>query len=391
MKEFKNLIKETRDYLNNWIEQLFEFSEYYENIVETIMDPLIVLDKNLRIISANKAFYKSFLLKPKEIEKKLIYELENYQWNIPELKNLLEEIIPKNTKIENYEIKFSFKRLGERILLVNARRIYSEKGKTKLILLALDDITDRRKAEQLLIDSEEKYRTAYIRLDFYKDLFTHDINNILQGIYSGLELSEMYLEDQEKKHKLKELIQIVKDHVFRGTSLVENVKKMTELEETEQPLKKVEIIDLIKKNLDYFKKTYSHKKINISTDFHDTKINVQANELIGNVFENIFSNAVRHNIQEIIEIGVKSHKIIKNSIPYIRIEISDNGVGIIDERKESIFQRVFNEDRSVKGMGLGLSLVKKIMNIYNGNVWVEDKIKGRPEKGSVFKLEFLEA
>jgi PAS domain S-box-containing protein len=141
--------------------QLQEALEYTENILSTLREPLLVLDANLRIISASRSFYKIFSVTPYETEGKLIYEVGNGQWNIPKLRELLEEILPKNTSFDNFEVEHEFVNLGRRIMLLNARRIHDGDVKTKEILLAIEDITERKRMEHDMTSSELRYRRLF--------------------------------------------------------------------------------------------------------------------------------------------------------------------------------------------------------------------------------------
>jgi PAS domain S-box-containing protein len=147
--------------INRTPQQVQEALDYAENIISTIREPLIVLDKALRIISASKSFYLTFSVSPSETEGKLIYEVDNGQWNIPRLRELLETILPKNTSFENYEVDHEFPSLGRRIMLLNTRRIHNGGDKTQKILLAIEDITDRKRIEYAMTSSELRYRRLF--------------------------------------------------------------------------------------------------------------------------------------------------------------------------------------------------------------------------------------
>jgi two-component system, chemotaxis family, CheB/CheR fusion protein len=116
--------------------------KYADDIIDNIREPLLVLDDKLRVISASRAFYKTYQVKPAETEGQLIYELGNRQWDIPELRKVLKEILEKDTVFEGYQVEHAFPGIGHRVMLLNARRIYDGKA-TQSILLALEDITGR--------------------------------------------------------------------------------------------------------------------------------------------------------------------------------------------------------------------------------------------------------
>ena len=122
--------------------------DYAEATLRTASVPLIVLRADLRVNTANEAFYKSFQVAPAETEGALIYDLGNRQWNIPRLRELLEEILPKNNFFNDFEITHEFETIGRRTMLLNARRMENESGQPLRIVLAIEDITERKQASQ---------------------------------------------------------------------------------------------------------------------------------------------------------------------------------------------------------------------------------------------------
>lgn len=135
--------------------------EYAESIINTVREPLIALDQDLRVVTASRSFYEVFKVTPKETVGQLIYDLGNKQWNIPKLRELLETILPQKTTFDNYEVEHEFSTIGRRIMLLNARQIQRVLGKERIILLAIEDITERRRLEDLLTESEERYRRLF--------------------------------------------------------------------------------------------------------------------------------------------------------------------------------------------------------------------------------------
>jgi two-component system, chemotaxis family, CheB/CheR fusion protein len=133
--------------LLNLNEHLTGAKEYAEVIIATIREPLLVLDKNLRVKTANQSYYKAFNVKETEVEGKLIYELDNQRWDIPALRKLLETILPEKSVFNDLEITQTFSGIGRRIMLLNARELTKAQGSEKLILLAIKDITERKNHE----------------------------------------------------------------------------------------------------------------------------------------------------------------------------------------------------------------------------------------------------
>ena len=120
-----------------------------EHIMNTVRDPLIILYEDLRVALANTSFYQAFKVKPEKTVGELIYNLGNHQWDIPKLRELLEDILPKTTSFDNLEVEHDFPDIGKRMMLLNACRIYLESNSTKLIILTIEDITERKKIEEL--------------------------------------------------------------------------------------------------------------------------------------------------------------------------------------------------------------------------------------------------
>lgn len=122
--------------------------QIFEGIVETIREPLLVLDRDLRVVTVSRSFYEFFKVKPEETVGQFIYDLGDKQWDISKLRELLETILPQQTAFDNYEVEHDFVTIGRRTLLLNARQIEREVGKERIILLAIEDITERKKYEE---------------------------------------------------------------------------------------------------------------------------------------------------------------------------------------------------------------------------------------------------
>jgi two-component system cell cycle sensor histidine kinase/response regulator CckA len=178
MKSRKRVIEDIKEIVEEKHPEqgLREALDYANSIIETIHDSLLVLDADLRVVSANEAFYETFELTPSHTEGKLIYELGNGQWDIPELRELLEEILPKNTAFNDFEVDHEFPSIGRRVMLLNARRMLSRGQKTRRILLAIREITARKQTEQALQQADSRL----------------DIKNRIADIFLTVPDDEMY-------------------------------------------------------------------------------------------------------------------------------------------------------------------------------------------------------
>ena len=120
------------------------------DILETVREPLLVLDANLNILSANRSFYKIFKVEQGETIGHLIFDVGNKQWDIPALRTLLKDILPTHKRFDNYEVEHDFPTIGHKTMLLNASQVYRKDVDTQMILLAIEDITERRQLERLV-------------------------------------------------------------------------------------------------------------------------------------------------------------------------------------------------------------------------------------------------
>jgi len=139
------------------------FIEIFDSILGTVREPLVVLDPDLRVVKANLSFYQTFKVEPEGTEGISIYDLGNRQWDIPQLRELLEDILPRNFTFKDFEVEHSFETIGRKIMHLNARRIYRDSKQTQMILLSIEDVTEREYYKRHLEELVEK-RTAEIRV-----------------------------------------------------------------------------------------------------------------------------------------------------------------------------------------------------------------------------------
>jgi two-component sensor histidine kinase len=168
-----------------------------EAIVDTVREPLIVLDDALRVLVASRSFYRAFEVTRQETEGRPLYELGDGQWNIPALHKLLEDIIPHHTTIEEFEVEKDFPTIGRRTMLLNARTVFYEGNNSTSLLVAIEDVTERRTLER---EKDELLRQK----DLLLEEMNHRVNNSLQIIASILLLKAQTVQSEETRRDLRD-------------------------------------------------------------------------------------------------------------------------------------------------------------------------------------------
>jgi chemotaxis protein methyltransferase CheR len=168
-----------------------------EAIVDTVREPLVVLDEALRVVVASRSFYRAFMVTPQDTEGRLFYELGSGQWNILALRELLTAVIPHHTTIEEFEVEHNFPIIGQRTVLLNARKVFYEGNNSTSLLVAIEDVTDRRVLER---EKDELLRQK----DLLLREMNHRINNSLQIIASILLLKAHTVQSEETRRHLQD-------------------------------------------------------------------------------------------------------------------------------------------------------------------------------------------
>lgn len=215
------------------------------------------------------------------------------------------------------------------------------------------------------------------RIEFYIDLMGHDINNLNQGVIGYLELLLLM---HDFPDKFTRYVKIALDQVQRSANLIQNVKKLSALQKGKTELKTIDVYPHFKQAVENVRRSFSSKDIKINSNIVKEKYFVRANELMVDVFSNLLNNAVKYDKHDIVKIDIE----ISENEKYWRIEFKDRGPGIRDIQKELIFKRLERLDRSIRGSGVGLTLVDYILKSYNGKIWVDDRVKEDTTQGSNF-------
>ncbi len=361
--------------------------EYAESIIATVREPLVVLDADLRVISASRSFYQTFQVAPEETEGWGIYELGNRQWDIPKLRDLLERILPKKSAFDDIEVEHDFETIGRRIMLLNARRIYREANRTHMILLAIEDITERKKSEEELkkhrdhLEGLVEIRTrelseAIKELESFNYSVSHDLRAPLRAIsgFSGI-LAEEYstkLDDEGKR-----LLNVIQENTRTMEQLIDGLLVLSHLGRQEISSSHIDMEKLAQVVFEELESDTPGPKPHLTIRELPPAYGDPA--MIRQVFTNLLSNAVKFTTGKTepeIEIGGKEEE---HTVVY---SVKDNGVGFDMEYVDKlfgVFQRL-HSGADFRGSGIGLANVKRIITRHGGQVWAE----GRVGEGATF-------
>jgi PAS domain S-box-containing protein len=350
---------------------LTELREYAENIVATVREPLVILDADLRVVSTNHSFYEVFAVKPEETEGQFVYDLGNRQWNIPRLRELLEEIIPKNNTFEGFQMEHDFPTIGRRIMLLNARRMPVDADKTRLILVAIEDVTDRVRMKEALEKSSEK-----IKLFAYS--VSHDLKGPSVGIYGLTKLLHKHygdILDEKGKNYCDQILKASEEIA----ALVDKINVYISTKEAPPTIERVKLKDILLMVRDEFSPRLNIRQIKWLEPAYIPEIKADRLSIL-RVLRNLVDNAFKYGGDDLSEISIG----YEESDEFHILSVRDNGIGIRKKHFKKIFgafQRT-QTSRGIEGTGLGLAIVKEIAEQHSGEVWVEPS----PEKGTSFYL-----
>ncbi|MFA5353450.1 MAG: HAMP domain-containing sensor histidine kinase [Thermodesulfovibrionales bacterium] len=344
---------------------------YAQNIIETIREALLVLDADLKVLSANRSFYTIFKVNPEETVGSYIYELGSQQWDIPGLRLLLEKILPQNSQFNDFEVEHDFPSIGHKVMMLNARQIHDEVISKRMILLAIEDITGLRKLER-----ERRHILS---------MFAHDMRNPVvasEGFLSRIISGKAGVLTEKQQNYLE----IIRDELNSVSLLIADFLDFSKFDAQEYTpiFTPLNVYAEIQKNIETEKMAAEKKQITLSLELPDTAISMVSADaaMINRVIRNLLDNAIKYTDAG-GAVSVKAADIGNE----ILVSVKDTGIGIPKDRLTSIFDVFSRVKRDTKGSGLGLSIVKAIIEAHGGRIWVESI----PAKGSVFSFTLPKA
>ena len=358
---------------------------YAQNIVDTVREPLLILDGTLRVRSANRAFYQTFHVSPGETEGRLIYELGNGQWDIPDLRTLLEDIVPKSSVFEDFELEHTFPVIGRRVMLLNARKLQAGHH-GELLVLAMEDVTERRRVEEEVAKAKEAAEAANRAKSAFLANMSHEIRTPMNAI---LGFSQLMLRDQNLDVRQSQYLGTINRSGEHLLALINDILEMSKIEAGRTTLNPTtfDLPALINDLEMMFRVRTDGKKLSFVVELIDDVPRYIASDInkLRQVFINVLGNAVKFTERGGIGVRVRADR-QNASGPCLRVEVEDTGPGISADELGKLF-RHFEQTKTGQqagtGTGLGLAISREFVRLMGGDITVSSQVG----KGSTFAIQ----
>jgi PAS domain S-box-containing protein len=344
-----------------------EAHEFADSVINTVREPLISLDQDLRVVSVSRSFYEFFKVKPEETVGELIFNLGNKQWDIPQLRVLLENILPEKSAFDNYEVEHDFATIGRRTMLLNARQIEQGMGKEHVILLAIEDITERKWLEDELLKAQK-----LDSLGVFAGGIAHDFNNILTTILGNVSMAKLGLLPEDV------MFGLLKEAELASVRAQTLTKQLLTFAKGGAPVKEIASISEILELSPSFVLRGSKSKCDISveTDLWSAEVDVgQISQVINNLVINANQAMPEGGIIRVTAENLKFDQQLALPLGpgrHIKIAVHDQGGGIEKEHLANIFDPYFTTKK--EGSGLGLASTYSIIMKHAGHITVESLV-----------------
>ena len=315
------------------------------------------MDADYKVLSANTHFLNSFKVTTEDTIGKILFELGNHQWDIEALKVLLTKILPTNNPVIDFEVEHDFPYIGKKIMLVNAYRVEFEGQYKDRILIAIEDITDKKETDR--------------RKDDFLSIASHELKTPLTTIKGFIQLLERMV-PEDSSEKFVATLGKVSIYVDRLNNLISELLDTSKIQSGN--------IEIHKDPFDIDKLIHDTvENIGLATPSYSITINSGTNATIlgdelqiSQVITNLVSNAIKYSP------GTSKIDVYCNRVGnFVKISVKDYGMGISQQDQTKIFERFFRArdiQKKFPGMGIGLYICHEIIANHNGTLWVESEI-----------------
>lgn len=340
---------------------------FAESIVDTLQEPLVLLDAEGRVVSANKVFYQVFQLTEEQTLGQTFFELNARQWDIPVLRELLAEVLPQQRKIKAFELQHDFSGIGSRTVLINARVIEGRIGEPNLSLLTFLNITECKQLEAEQARMIHELQSINNELRNFAYVISHDLKAPLRAIGS---LADWIVADQKDRLDAEgqEHLRLLIQRVRRMDALIDGVLAYSRIGRIREALGSVDCNERVQAVLDALAPP-DHIAIKVAPGLPVIQAEKTA---LYQVLQNLIANAIRYQDKPEGQIEINCTELGESW----QFSVSDNGSGIESRHFGRIFQlfQTLNSRDKVESTGVGLAIVKKIVELFGGRIWVESTV-----------------
>jgi len=347
-------------------EQALEKAVWYaRDIISTLREPFLVLGSDLRVDRANRAFYRAFEVLPEDTENSLLFDLGDGQWDIPELRRLLEKVVNQNEMIEDFEVDHTFPGIGRRIMLLNARAFPPDSRTPDSVLLAIQDVTPRR--ESALQDRAEELAEIDRRKNQFLATLAHELRNPLAPLRSGLEVIRLSGSGGEVVRRAAEMME---RQVGQMARLVDDLIDISRINRGEIELRRerIDLASSLRHAVEAVRSYCEEVDLTLTVTFPSQPIHVDADPVrLEQVVGNLLTNACKFT-----EKGGHVSLAVETEDGQAVIRVRDNGIGIAPDQLPQVFELFMRADagmdRAEQGLGIGLALVKHLVEKHGGSI-----------------------
>jgi len=364
------LILQDIDAIKSANEQLRKSTGFFRGVMNTIREPLVVLDSTLRIIEVNESFLRTFRTSPEQTVNKILFQIGNKQWNITRLRELLEQVLPRQQAVTNFEVEHEFENIGHRTMMLNAQILTLADNRKPMILLAIEDITERLGA-QALLDARRAQLISSARLAALGMMaggVAHEINNPLMIIHGSA--SDLLQRVREEGAVPPEIVARNCERIVQTANRIAKIiKSMRHLarEGSHDSLVPAPAARIVEEVIEVCRERFKDHSVNLIQPSFDSDLYVSCREVqIAQVLLNLLQNALDAVMEQAGEKWVRLNVAKQDGAAVF--SIIDSGPGIPAELKTRIMEPFFTTKEVGKGTGLGLSLSRAIIEEHGGKL-----------------------
>lgn len=377
------------DSMKRSFDRLREAYNYADAIIQTAPVPLLVLDDRLHVVTANQAFCEHFHVNQAETKGVNIYDLGNGQWNVPLLRERLEEILSKNEVMENFVVDHNFPNLGRRIIKLSARKLLQHSDQAERVLLAFSDITEQRLAEEGAGAAKEAAETSNrVKSEFLANM-SHEIRTPLSAI---LGYSELLANAEQSRAESLHAATNIRKNVEHLTELVDEILDIAKIEAGKLEVERIRVALLpeLAETFASLQNRAESRSLALDVAFYGEipEFVTTSPKHLRQIIINIIGNALKFTERGGVSIAIALEPFLTgHNETRLSIVVKDTGCGINEDQQKRLFQPFSQADSSVTrqfgGSGLGLTLARKLAQTLGGDVVLTDSQAG---KGSTFTI-----